>query len=236
MIATRRLTESIYEEAILLIPDQSVPKLETGSSDDDDKAFRYLMRMKTFILESSSKSGIWARQTVKGKCLTLLYQMVCLVLDDVKMSCSKFNNCLIYTTDVIKILSLMNKDQSHYIYVIESVSRARGRLLARRRNLGNNQDQKDFVLRMNFMNTLHDLETSLASLKEMMLMSTLWQHCDFRARYRGAEARLSSAPGLDEESVTESEESLSDTSLDLLDNNNIIDKEFGKYKNKTDAS
>ena len=143
-------------------------------------------------------------------------------LDDVKMSRSKFNNCLIYTGDVIKLLSSMSKEKSHYIPVVEGVSRARGRLMARRRNLGNNQDQTDFVLRMNFMNTLHDLETSLASLKEMMLMSTLWQHCDLRARLRdsrGAEARLTSVPNLSDDtiSLTESEESLSDTSLDLLE-------------------
>ena len=222
MTAMRKLVESIYEEATLLIPNQSLPKLDEDSSEDEADAVRFLMRMKTSIYESSSKSALTARQTVKGRCVTLLYQTVCLVLDDVKMSRSKFNNCLIYTGDVIKLLSSMSKEKSHYIPVVEGVSRARGRLMARRRNLGNNQDQTDFVLRMNFMNTLHDLETSLASLKEMMLMSTLWQHCDLRARLRdsrGAEARLTSVPNLSDDtiSLTESEESLSDTSLDLLE-------------------
>ena len=230
MTATRKLVESIYEEAILLIPNQSLPKLDKDSTEDEADAVRFLMRMKTSIYESSSKSALTARQTVKGRCVTLLYQTVCLVLDDVKMSRSKFNNCLVYTGDVIKLLSSMSKEKSHYIPVVESVSRARGRLLARRRNLGNNRDQTDFVLRMNFMNTLHDLETSLASLKEMMLMSTLWQHCDLRARLRdsrGAEASLTSVPNLSDDtiSLTESEESLSDTSLDLLDNNNASDKD-----------
>ena len=232
MTASRKLVESIYEEAILLIPNQSLPKLDKDSTEDEADAVRFLMRMKTSIYESSSKSALTARQTVKGRCVTLLYQTVCLVLD-VKMSRSKFNNCLVYTGDVIKLLSSMSKEKSHYIPVVEGVSRARGRLLARRRNLGNNQDQTDFVLRMNFMNTLHDLETSLASLKEMMLMSTLWQHCDLRARLRdsrGAEARLTSVPNLydDTISLAESEESLSDTSLDLLDNNNVSDKDAKK--------
>ena len=231
-IATRKLAESIYEEAIHLIPNPGVPKPDKESTKDDESAARYLTTMKNFIIESSSKSVLSARQTFKGRCLTVLYQLICLVLDDVKISSSKFNNCLIYTRDVINILSSMNLDQSYCIEAIESVSRARGRLLARRRNLCNNQDQKDFVMRMNFLNTLNDLETSLVSLKEMMLMSTLWQHCDFRARYseRGAEVRLASVPGLDEVSLTESEESISDTSLDLLDNNNVSDK------NKADVS
>ena len=234
MIATRKLVESIYEEASLLIPNQGLPKLDEESTEDDENAVRFLMRMKTSIYESSSKSALTARQTVKGRCLTLLYQMVCLVFDDVKMSCLKFNNCFVYTGDVIKLISSMNTDKSHYIPIVEGVSRARGRLMARRRNLGNNPEQTDFVLRMNFMNSLHDLETSLASLKEMMLMSTLWQHCDLRARLRdsrGAEARLTSeVPNLSDDtiSLTGSEESLSDTSLDLLDNNNISDKDAKK--------
>ena len=230
MIATRKLVEAIYEEAFLLLPNQSLPKLDKDSTEDEADAVIFLTRMKTSVYESSSKSALTARQTVKGRCLTLLYQTVCLVLDDAKMSRSKFNNCLVYTGDVLKLLSSMSKEKSHYIPVVEAVSRARGRLLARRRNLGNNRDQTDFVLRMNFMNTLHDLETSLASLKEMMLMSTLWQHCDLRARLRdsrGAEARLTSVPNLSDDtiSLTESEESLSDTSLDLLDNNNASDKD-----------
>ena len=227
MTATRKLAESIYEEAILLFPNHSVPRPEEGSAEDDENAVRYLTRMKNFICASSAKSALLARQTTRGICSTMLYQLVCLVLDDVKMSNLKFNNCRIYTSDVLAIISLMNKPQGHYIQMFESMSRAKGRLLARKRNLSNNPEQSDFVLRMNFQNTLNDIETSLASLKEIMLMTTLRQHCDTNtAKFRDT------VPSLDEVSITESEESLSDTSLDLIDNNNVGDNDKDSQESK----
>jgi len=228
MSATRKLAESIYEEAILLFPNHSVPSPEEESAADDENAVRYLTRMKNFFCASSSRSALLARQTTRGICSTMLYQLVSLVLDDVKMSNLKFNNCRIYTSDVLAIISLMNKPQGHYIQMFESMSRAKGRLLARKRNISNNPDQSDVVLRMNFKNTLNDIETSLASLKEIMLMTTLRQHCDFpnTAKFRDP------VPSLDEVSITESEESLSDTSLDLIDNNNVGDNDKDSQESK----
>ena len=122
----------------------------------------------------------------------------------------------------------MNKPQGHYIQMFESMSRAKGRLLARKRNISNNPDQSNVVLRMNFKNTLNDIETSLASLKEIMLMKSLRQHCGFpnTANFRDTGASL------DEVSITESEESLSDTSLDLIDNNNVGDNDKDAQESK----
>ena len=208
MTATRKLVESIYEEAILLFPNHCVPRPEeegaeavlvSTKSEDDEIAVRYLTEMKNFFRANSSKSALFSRQTIQGTCSTVLYQLVCLVLDDVKMSSMKFNNCFIYTSEVLAVISLMIKPPCHYIESFEGMSKAKGRLLARKRNIANNPDQGDSVLRMNFKNTLNDIETSLASLKEMMLMATIRQRCELpkTAKFRG------SVPSLDEVSITE---------------------------------
>ena len=228
-----RVIESIFEEAVLLVPtqSQSVPRFDEQSSEDDNNAIEYLSTLKNFIFESSSKGAIASRQAVAERCLKILYQLVCLVLEDVKLSQWKFANCAIYTDAVLGTISSVYKGPGYYIHAIDTASGAKGRLLARRRNLVNNPDQEDFVLRMNFLNKLNDLETSLASIKEMMLMSTLWQHCDFRARARKVEPR--GPPPLtesDDDDIYASEESLSDTSLELLENNINVrrDKEENK--------
>ena len=81
------------------------------------------------------------------------------------------------------VTSVAMKSRSMFT-AVDSVSRARARLAARKRNIRNNLEQEDFVNKMNFLNLWSDLDDALLSLKELLMMVTIWQQCERPGRVR----------------------------------------------------
>ena len=85
---------------------------------------------------------------------------------------------LVYAEDVVKTVTSVAMKSRSMFTAVDSVSRARARLAARKRNIRNNLEQEDFVNKMNFLNLWSDLDDALLSLKELLMMVTIWQQCE----------------------------------------------------------
>ena len=182
-----RMVLSMADHVKTLVKDINLPKFEDNRKCDEKYLSEYLARVAALLfihLPPASSS----RQSLSEKCVLLVYQLLRLLETDFRISEDSFRNSLLYPEHVLSTVTAVAKGSRYFHQAVESVIRAKARLAARRRNIPNKTEDADFVLEMNFTNRFLDLDSSLSSLKEMMMMATIWQHCDMRARVR--EGRL----------------------------------------------
>ena len=169
----------------------NVPNLTTESASEggDESLLSYLASLKTELFTYVSTAKCSAN-SVPSKVVPVLHQLVCLLLEDFKFSKDSFVNCLIYLEDILTTIDLIIRESKPYPLAVDMVARCKYKLSARKRNIQNNVEDVDYVLKMNFLNRFVDLDSGLTALKELMMMKTIWQHYNMRSRVRGGEPHL----------------------------------------------
>ena len=182
-----RMILTMADHVKTLVQEINLPKFEDNRKCDEKYLSEYLAKVASQLFTHLPPAAS-SRQSLSEKCVLVVYQLLRLLETDFRISEDSFRNSLLYPEHVLSAVTAVAKGSRYFHQAVESVIRAKARLAARRRNIPNRTEDADFVLEMNFMNRFLDVDSSLSSLKEMMMMATIWQHCDMRARAR--EARL----------------------------------------------
>ena len=163
----------------LFVPDINLSADDLDNITDYD-AENIKEDLEVFREKLKMRFQVSSRNTLTHKCIRILYQLSCLLLEDYQFSGQRFVNSVVYAEDVLRSVSQVARKSKNMFFTVDCVSRGRSRLAARKRNMRNNLDSSDFVDKMNFLNKWHDLDDSMMSLKELLMMVTIWQQYDKR--------------------------------------------------------
>ena len=178
---------------LLLVSSINVPNFTSDSGNGEDvqnsNLESYLSSVKS-DLAKHVPSDKYSTNSLPNKVVPVMYQLICLLLEDFKLSKGNFANGLIYLEDIIGTIEHIIKESKPYHQVVDMVARCKYKLAARKRNLQNNVEEEDYELKMNFLNRSVDLDMGLTALKELLMMKTIWQHYNMRSRLREGGSQL----------------------------------------------
>jgi len=143
-------------------PDLTVPDI---TPENLEPSLRLLKR-DILSLRSSVK-----KHTLPHCCVSILYQLTSLVLDDWSLA-GNFLNTLVYIKPVLYAVNMITPahEDENLLDAMDHATRARSLLKFRKRNLKNNSEDVDSVVKINFLNRLDQLDRDLMILRDLTIM------------------------------------------------------------------
>ena len=158
------------------IPNVELPRV---SSDDLEQSLEVL---KAELL--TKRCGGTKKHTLSHCAVSILYQVVSLVLEDINLARS-LSNIKVYLKPVVLAVTTVTpaKQKDNMVDGLDHANRARSSLKFRKRNLNNNPETEDRLAQLNFLNRLDQLDRELQILRDLVLIE-MTQSSSMRDRMR----------------------------------------------------
>merc|ERR1712150_71140 len=193
------------------------------------------------------RSGGTKKHTLSHCAVSILYQVVSLVLEDINLA-RGLSNIKVYLKPVILAVTTVTpvKQKDNMMGGLDYAGRARSSLKFRKRNLNNNSEEVDQLAQLNFLNRLDQLDLELQNMRDLIMIE-MTQSSSMRDRMRKwrrhmmeMEVTMNDLTRSDTSSCcSDPEDTLNDTLGDLVirasarsDNNNSDNRDEQKEKEK----